>query len=194
MPLIVENGTGLEDADSYITLVAFQTFCENRGYNVDAYDDDVQEQKLRAATMYIDTIFRYKGSRTKAAQALEFPRNDCLDWSSLPVVGIPKRVKDACAELAFKALSEDLYQDQDRGGKVISESVGPISTTYAEDAPTGKVWQLAHNLLQPYVRDKTLRRGPQWTEPAASGTYFNTGMHDNPSLGSTNTDALLGGA
>lgn len=194
MALIVEDGTGLSNADSYITLLAFQKFCDDRGYNYDAYDDEVQEQKLRVATTYIDTIFRYKGSRSKVDQTLEFPRENCLDWSSLPVIGVPQRVKLACAELAFKALSENLYQDQDRGGKVTSESVGPISVTYADDAPTGKVWQLAHNLLQPFVRDKTLRRGPQWTEPASTGTYFNFGMQDNPSLGSTNTDALLGGA
>lgn len=194
MALIVENGSGLSNADSYITLLAFQTFCDSRGYNYDAFDDEVMEQRLRIATSYIDTIFRYKGARSKVEQALEFPRVDCLDWSSLPVTGVPLRVKQACAELAFKALSENLYQDQDRGGRVVSESVGPISVSYAEDAPTGKVWQLAHNLLQPFVRDKTLRKGPQWVAPVPEGTYFNAGMHDNPSLGSTNTDALLGGA
>lgn len=193
MALIVETGTGLANADSYITLLAFQQFCDQRGYNYDAFDDEVQEQKLRTATSYIDTIFRYKGARSKVEQALEFPRVDCLDWSSLPVTGVPLRVKQACAELAFKALTENLYQDQDRGGKVTSESVGPVSVTYADDAPIGKVWQLAHNLLQPFVRDKTLRRGPQ-TAALPESTYFNFGMHDNPSLGSTNTDALLGGA
>lgn len=191
MALIVETGSGLSNADSYITLLAFQQFCDSRGYNYDAYDDEVQEQRLRIATSYIDTIFRYKGARSSVSQALEFPRVDCLDWSSLPVTGVPLRVKQACAELAFKALTENLYLDQDRGGKVTSESVGPISVTYAEDAPTGKVWQLAHNLLQPFVRDKTLRRGPQ-TATLPESTYFNFGMHDNPSLGSTNADALLG--
>lgn len=193
MALIVETGGGLSNADSYITLLAFQQFCESRGYDIDVFDDEVQEQKLRTATTYIDTIFRYKGARASVSQALEFPRVDCLDWSSLPVIGVPLRVRQACAELAFKALTESLYQDQDRGGKVTSESVGPISVTYADDAPTGKVWQLAHNLLQPFVRDKTLRRGPQ-TATLPESTYFNFGMHDNPSLGSTNSDALLGGA
>jgi hypothetical protein len=195
MALNVENGTGLADAESYISVSEFKSFCKGRGYTAaEDFETEDVESKLRDATSYIDTIFRYKGARSKVEQSLEFPRVDCLDWSSLPVLGVPRRVKQACAELAYKAFSETLYQDQDRGGKVISESVGPISVTYAEDAPTGKVWQLAHNLLQPFVRDKTLRRGPQWTAPTPDSTYFNTGMHDNPSLGSTNTDALLGGA
>lgn len=191
MALTVEDGTGLAAAESYVSVVDFKAFCDGRGYAYSGNSDTVIEQKLRTASSYIDTIFRYKGARSSVAQAMEFPRVDCLDWSSLPVLGVPPRVKQACSELAFKALTENLYQDLDRGGKVTSESVGPISVTYADDAPAGKVWQLAHNLLQPFVRDKTLRRGPQHATLAETG-YFNFGMHDNPGIGATSSQSLLG--
>lgn len=187
MALIVEDGTGLSNSESYISLAAFQTYCDGRGYNYDAYDDEVIEQRLRMATAYIDTIFRYKGARSKSTQALEFPRSDLFDWSALLVTGIPNRVKHACAELAFTALTENLYQTLERGGRVTSESVGPVSVSYADDAPAGKVYQLASNLLQPYVhkkRDNYL--GPSHAALPEAG-YFGFGMHDNPG---TTTDTL----
>lgn len=191
MALIVEDGTGLSTAESYVSLAAFQSYCDARGYNYDAYDDEVIEQRLRTASTYIDTIFRYKGSRSSASQALEFPRIDLYDWSSLLVTGVPNRVKHACAELAFKGLTESLYQDLDRGGKVSSESVGPVSVTYADDAPAGKVWTVAHNLLQPYVRKKGEFNGPSHATLSDTG-YFNFGMNDNPGVGATSTNVLLG--
>lgn len=187
--LTVETGAGLEFADAYISLRDLATYCERRGYAIDAYDDDVLEQAIRKGADYIDTIFRYKGTRTRAEQMREFPRSNLLDWSALPVLGVPTRVKSANAELAFKALTATLYQDQDRGGKVKSESVGPIATTYLDDAPTGVVWQQAWNYLQPYVRDPKQRGVPfNGTEGQVGGTSI--GMMDNPGVGYTSTSVI----
>lgn len=183
MALTVENGTGLAGADAYISLVEFKTFCSDRNYRWESFEDFQLEASIRLATSWIDTYSRYKGSRLASSQALEFPRTDLTDWSGYTVTGVPKRVKDACAELAFKGLSEPLYQDLDRGGMITSESVGPISVSYSEGAPAGKVWQFAVNLLKPYVRDPNNFRGPLWTEPTTE-PVFNVGMNDNPGNGS----------
>lgn len=196
MALIVENGTGLADAESYITVAELKSFCTSRGYSLAGSSDTVLEQRLRQAATYIDTILRYKGSKLSSGQALEFPRESLTDDAGLAVAGVPRRVKQAAGELAYKALAEALYQDLERGGKVVSESVGPISTTYADDAPGGKVWTLAHNLLAPYVRGNKDRNGPVFASAALpateGGTYFGLGMHDNPSSGATAFDSTLG--
>lgn len=178
MALTVENGNGLEAADAYISLVEFKEFCSKRGYRWEDYEDFDIEASIRLATGWIDTYNRYKGARLTRDQGLEFPRSGLVDWSSFNITGVPARVKQACSELAFKGLSESLYQDQDRGGKVVSESVGPISVTYAADAPTGKVWQFALNLLRQYIRDPNQILGPQWTDPA--DPMFTVGMNDYP--------------
>ena len=117
--------------------------------------------------------------RLLAEQALEFPRADLIDWSSHPVTGVPHRLKHACAELAFKALSQSLYSDLDRGGMVQSERVGPISVTYAAGAPPGKVWQYAQKILEQYIRDPLDFNGPLWTTPD-TGYQFTIGMNDTP--------------
>lgn len=182
MPLIVEDGTGKADAESYLSVTDFVAYCDARGlgHGGHGHNDTNREIALRNATAYVDTISRYKGQRLVAAQALEFPREALYDWSGHPVTGVPKRVKDACAELASRALDESLYQDLDRGGLIKSESVGPISTTYVDGAPAGKVFSAAVHLLEPYVRkDKDLIGKPIFggtTTPSS----FAVGMHDNP--------------
>jgi hypothetical protein len=190
MALTVENGTGLEEADSYISLAFFKQFCDDRGYDYSEKTDPEIEQKLRLATGYIDSQFRFKGNRAGGIQALEFPRLNLIDWSGITITGLPRRVKQACAELAFKALSTDLYQDQNRGGKTKSESVGSLSVTYADDAPTGTVFQFAWNLLKPYVRDPEVRGVPFF----GGGTdgYFQTGLMDNPGTSPLDPQNLLG--
>lgn len=182
MPLIVENGTGLLDADSYVTLAEFKTWASNRGYRWEDAEDFQIEEQLRLATGWIDTYNRYKGQRLKVEQTLEFPRSGLVDWSSHTITGVPHRVKQACCELAYKGLSEPLYVDLDRGGMVTSESVGPISVSYAPDAPAGKVFMFAANLLKPYVRDPKQLRFSPWQEPE-EGTLTTLGMHDYPGTG-----------
>lgn len=184
MALIVEDGTGLLNADAYISVSEFKTWCSNRGYRWEDAEDFQIENSIRLATGYIDTLGRYKGFRLKSEQTLEFPRDRLIDWSSHVITGVPHRVKQACSELAFKALSEPLYKDLERGGRVTSESVGPISVSYAADAPAGKMFMFAKALLEPYLRDpEQILFDPMAATPAYVGNFAAVGMHDNPGQG-----------
>lgn len=180
MAITVEDGTGKADAETYLSVADFKAYCDARGYAYSGNSDSVIEQKLRLAAAYIDTFARFKAVRLVSDQALEFPRSGLVDWSGITVTGVPKRVKDACAELAFKALSENLYSDADRGGMVKSESVGPISVTYADGAPAQKLFSSAVNLLKPYLRDERDSIGAPVFGGSDEG-YFSAGMHDNTS-------------
>lgn len=184
MPLIVEDGTGLANAEAYVSLAGFKAYCDNMGLSYAGHADAVLEQKLRVAADYIDTAFRYKGRRLIASQALEFPRADLADWSGHDVPGVPARVVKANCELAFKALSEALYADLDRGGKIRSESVGPISVSYADDAPAGRTFTFAANLLKPYIRQADDIDGGIFFSTSASPA-FDVGMFDAPGDGAT---------
>lgn len=153
MTLIVEDGTGKADAEAYQTVAEFRAHCEAYGLDLTGKTDAQCEIALRKALAFIDTIYRYKGTRLSAGQAAEFPRAGCTDWSGFVVTGVPQRVKRASGFLGHTALSEELYTDLDRGGMVTSESVGPISTSYAPDAPVGKTFRQAEQLLKPLVRE-----------------------------------------
>jgi len=78
-------------------------------------------------------------------QHTEWPRQGVVDWSGDSVYDVPKAVKFACAELAFRVLAGTiLMPDYDpnvsSGGGVIqtrTEDVGPIRTTYTYDTKFG---------------------------------------------------------
>lgn len=184
MSLVVENGTGLADAESYLSVADFKSYCTKWGYDYGATTDTVIEQKLRIATNFIDTNFRYKGIRLVQTQGLEFPRQNLYDWSAYEVTGLPARVIKACAELAFKSIGENIYVDLDRGGKTTSESVGPISVSYAEDAPVGKTYRFAENLLKPYLRTEGSFMNPVFFETSEEPD-FERGQFDYPGTGSS---------
>lgn len=179
MPLIVEDGTGLANAESYLSVADLKSYADARGRSYAGKADTALENALRIATNYVDTKWRYKGDRATALQALEFPRTSLIDWSGYSITGIPGRLKNATAELALKSLTDDINADQDRGGKVVSESVGSVSISYAADAPAGRVYTLAMGFLQPYIRDGSVKGSPRF----GGGTegYFEFGMHDHPS-------------
>jgi hypothetical protein len=178
MAIIVEDGTGLVAAESYVSVADLKVYADGRGLVYAGSADSVLEQKLREATGYIDSEFRFKAARLLAAQALEFPRDGLVDWSGHDVTGVPKRVKDACCELAIKAIAGPLFSDADRGGMVKSESVGPISVTYADGAPAEKLYTAAARTLQQYVRSSRDTGSPVFGGSEVG--YVSLGVHDNP--------------
>lgn len=72
MPLVIEDGTGLPDADSYISLADARTYAADYGYAL-AADDTEAEVQLRRGAQYVDTN-QFKGQKLNPLQGLAFPR------------------------------------------------------------------------------------------------------------------------
>lgn len=143
MSLIVEDGTGLEDAESYISVADADAYHEKRGNTAwDVIDD--KEALLRKATDFMLGRYRarWRGVRKTSTQSLDWPRlyvaiPDAPSGGYYSSDSIPAAVKNACASLALKAYSDDLLADQ--GQRKVSVQVGPISTTYdTSSSPTVK--------------------------------------------------------
>jgi hypothetical protein len=161
MSLIVEDGTGLATAESYISVADASTYHSNRGNAAWAAlaSDAVREQNLRKATDYMVQCYRsaWKGVRVGVVQALDWPRFNVYSDESL--VGamfvfdrfliasnvVPVEVQRACAELALKASAGELNPDLEQG--VVSETVGPISTTYNVSTPQYKRFRAIDMML-----------------------------------------------
>lgn len=158
MPFIVEDGTGLANAESYCT-VAFADEYHDKRANL-AWDL-VQEKEaaLRKATDYMIQAYRtaWKGYRVSAEQALDWPRNDVVlsdvyaqsQNALVPNDQVPSQVKMACAELAFKAASDELNPDLTQ--QVLSKTVGPISVTYDSNSPQQTRFRAIDMLLRPLM-------------------------------------------
>lgn len=78
MTLVVEDGTGKANAESYVSVADFQTYATARGLDLSAAFGDISllEQALRRGTAYVETFWsRFPGYRTnRRMQRLEWPR------------------------------------------------------------------------------------------------------------------------
>lgn len=157
MSMIVEDGTGLPDAESYCSAAEAAAYFSKRGRadDWDAVDD--KEAALRNATDYLEKTHRgrWLGRRSTAAQALDWPRTD-VPWDDSPLGvrpdnALPSELKYAVAELAIRAASASLLEDL--GRETASESVGPISVTYREGGARQQTFPAATSWLRSLVRD-----------------------------------------
>lgn len=136
MALTVEDGTGLANADSYLSAADATAYLAAHG-NPSAWagaDLATQEEALRLATQYLDLEYggSWKGFRVRSVQALDWPRCAVSDRDDFEVASdaVPQQIKDSAAEAASRHLTETgrLMPDIAAPGDIKSEKVkvGPI--------------------------------------------------------------------
>jgi hypothetical protein len=135
MALIIEDGSNVENADSFATVAECRAFATSRGLSLPTDDADV-EILLRKATDYLNSIeSKFQGYRYYYAdgQALCFPRGDIYEFDKSIDGEIPKSLKDGQCQLAVDADSNDLLAPGS-GREVIEKKIGPLTTKWN---PTG---------------------------------------------------------
>lgn len=156
MTLVVEDGTGKADAESYISVSDATAYHASRGNSAWAAiaSDTVREQLLRKATDYM--LYTYRGSwlgeRKTDAQRLDWPRYSA--WpedrqTELPDDEVPQDIAQACAELALIANTTSLTPSVTRGKKKVK--VGPLEVEYDGSAPTATAFVAASVRLAYYL-------------------------------------------
>ena len=162
--LIVEDGTGLSNADSYASLAEANLYHANHG-NVDWSDIDAttKEQLLRKATDYMVAQYRlqYAGYRRYSTQSLDWPRLyvpliDSLSANVFPQYVdfdiVPTIVKNACAELALKSYTAILMQDLTQG--IIREKVDVIEVEYDKFSPQQTRYEQIDAMLSVFFKQQ----------------------------------------
>ena len=166
--LIVEDGTGLPNAEAYASVATADEYFAKRGFTSwTTITDDEKEQALRRAADYMQQVYRmrWKGTRVKADQGLDWPRiyvvredyyvtNAAIPDSITgefyyPSDEVPKEVINANIELAFKAASGDLSPDLTQ--KVIREKVDVLEVQYDQFSPQYAIYRAIDNLLVPFL-------------------------------------------
>lgn len=134
MTLIVEDGTGKVDAQSYIDVAFADAYFTARGVAAWTGSNTVKEQAILRAMDYLENRWRWLGYAEfpDTPQALRWPRVYVYE-EGRAVTGIPLRLKQATAEYALRALTGELQPDptaQANGMQVVGsrEKVGPIET------------------------------------------------------------------
>ena len=156
MALIVETGTGLADAEVYCPLAFADSYHAARGNTLWATMSETErEASMRRAVDYMQQQYRthWAGYRLTITQALDWPRYEVprVDFGGFYATdAVPIEVQRACAELAFRAASGELLGDQ--GQTVIEQTVGPITTKYADGSSPRKRFAAVDALLGPLLK------------------------------------------
>lgn len=155
MALIIENGTGLPDANSYVSIEEADAYLGARNLtNWTGQSEEVKEAALINATDYLNLTYghRIAGIPLSIAQSMIFPTTRYLV--------VPTQVKKATMELAYYSLSEPLFKrDQEEVRNVLVqkvERIGPLteSTTYDRNVKYGNTAvrvPAAHALMKAFL-------------------------------------------
>jgi hypothetical protein len=120
MSLIVEDGTGLSTANSYISVADADAYFEARSNSTwDGAIDDSKEAALLYATLWVDRRYVWPGFIVISTQALSWPRGWAYDYEGRVIDSstVPQAVKDAVCEAALEHLSTSLNEILARGGE-----------------------------------------------------------------------------
>ena len=177
MALTVEDGTGLADAEAFVSVADCESYFTLRGVtnwsglNASPSPTTQKEQFIRRATDYLEAKYsgKWKGSQTTETQALAWPRTGVVvDQIELADDALPVQLVRATCEVArLLAAGEDLTPELERGNRIRTktETVGPISQriSYANDAPSGTVYTIVDQYIKPLLASSgimgTVERG-----------------------------------
>lgn len=175
MTLTVEDGTGLADADSYVSeadctayLALHYTSTQLTAWTAASSGD--REIWIRNSAQFLFANYRgsWTGQRANELQALDWPRCGARDADDVLIEDdvVPQLVKDAQCELALRASAAALVADvAPSSGSITSESKsGAGFSKSVSYGPGGKSTQteftLVDRLLSTLVSDGSeLARG-----------------------------------
>lgn len=124
MTIIVEDGSNVSDANSYVNLIDARAILIPLGQNLDI-DDAIAEQQILNATRYIEAFRkRYQGWKTNNNQAMQWPRSGVvIDGISIDIDIIPQDLIDAQVFSAYEFSKNQILQPSSPGQSVKSEEI-----------------------------------------------------------------------
>ena len=160
MALIVENGAMTRKANTYAALAEADAWLGARGFaswpqpSVDQEIIARKEAALIRATDYLNGL-GWNGKKAAEGRIMAWPRLEALDADGRPIASnaVPPQVKAATCYLAGQIYNGVEAQPVlERGGRIASESVGGLSTSFFDDAPGRDVFSALADLARPSQR------------------------------------------
>ncbi len=159
MAIVVENGTGLSNAQAYCDYNYFHAYVTERGITHSHSQATIEAALVVAAKDWIDGYHSFIGEKLVSTQALQFPRlfEDAVTYPD----SFPAEIKLANAKAAWLQLQGLLLVDQSTlslSGAVTAESksVGALSKSVSYESGTAQTYARVlpkdlTNLLKPYL-------------------------------------------
>jgi hypothetical protein len=154
MALIIEDGSIVTDANSYVTIAEYREYGATRGLTI-TDDDTLAEQQLIRSMDYLLTYEDdYQGYRTSETQTLSFPRTPVYIYGFDVSETIPDNLKNGQSRLAYDAASAELLINS-TGQEVIETAVGPLKKKFNPSGTTNPqaTFTEALAILDPLFRE-----------------------------------------
>lgn len=142
--IIVEDGSGVPNANSYVTVAEYRAYATPRGVSLPVSDAEVETQLILACD-YLESL-SWLGMPTYDDQALAWPRDEIRIGCNLIADDmVPNKIKLAQMQLAIQVNAGIDLLPSVAGGtaSIVREKVGPLETEYATSLTVG---------TQPYFR------------------------------------------
>ena len=154
MALIIEDGTIVENANSFVTVQEARDYAAARGTTLPVADADVEYALVKAGDYLLSYESRLKGVRVDVNQTMIYPRQGVVLFDSLvDETNIPKQLKDAQIVLASYAADGTELRPVGTGREVRREEVGPIKKEYFEGGRSSinPVFNAVDDILMPLM-------------------------------------------
>jgi hypothetical protein len=140
MALIVEDGSIVANANTYVSLADARTRAAILGVTISA-TDATAELQLQQATLYVDRTYRdrFKGTKVDNDQPLQWPRYDVyIDDYPIDSDVIPQELIDSEIYAAAQVeAGNDLYANSDGRSVQLEEVVGAVKVQYFNNGKSG---------------------------------------------------------
>lgn len=134
---IVEDGTGVDGATTYMDLAEAQDLADTFGLTWPV-DTDQQQVALNKGAAFLER-YKYKGSKVSCTQGLKWPRADVyVECCEIPSDSVPDDIKQAQIYAAAYSASSELRATT--SGRVIaSERVDVLEVSYFDNGKSNGV-------------------------------------------------------
>jgi hypothetical protein len=143
MAFIVEDGTGVANANSYGTVEGAIEYAADRGIDLSTQSDAQMKAWLVLGTDYLNQ-FSYIGTQDSPTQSMLWPRSGLTysDGTAFPENVIPSALTSALYQLVIEQSNGiDVMPStdwQDKGGFVTMEKVDVLETRYSDSVVPGE--------------------------------------------------------
>lgn len=154
--IVVEDGTGLADANSYASENTADTYFDDRADTDWSSSSNDAEAALIRATQALDILYRskYPGTRVNGrSQGLEWPRQDATDINGYTIAEteVPIEVIEATCELAKRERITPGSAMPDLERAVKSVKAGSVSVDFAANAREDTLYQIVDGIMSNLV-------------------------------------------
>lgn len=141
--IVVEDGSALPNSNAYVSVSDARIYASNRGITLPSDNDQVAVMLIEATDYLEAQGGKFQGVPTTDTQALSWPRTGFIPcFKELPLADnvIPKNLIQAqCALVIAVSQGFSLLPNSSAADYVVEETVGPITTKYADPLAVGMV-------------------------------------------------------